>query len=263
MIIIPARLNSSRLPNKVLAKIGNTPMVILTTQAVRDIDKVVIATDSNEVLDIAKSYGIEAIITSNTHKSGTDRVFEAASKLGLSNDDIILNIQADEPFIEKEVVQKLFDLTKEYQKDDDVLMTTCYKIIDSSSANDPNIVKVVTNLKNEAIYFSRSKIPFNRDNKEITYKGHLGLYGYTYKKLKIYCNLKEGMLEDIEKLEQLRVIDNGYKIAIAEVKTNSFGIDTKEDLQKALKKYNWVQWFSSLEINIRYLKFIFTIFILY
>ena len=233
MIIIPARLASTRLPNKVLSKIGNTPMVIKTAQAVKAIDKVIIATDSKEVIEVAKEYNIEAILTSNVHKSGTDRIYEAATKLNAKDSDIILNIQADEPFIEQNVVQKLYDLTKEYANCEETIITTCYKLINSQEANDPNIVKVVTNLQNEALYFSRAKIPYDRDNKDISYKAHLGLYGFTYKKLKTFCELKGGVLEDIEKLEQLRVLDNGKKIAITEVQTNSFGIDTAEDLKRA------------------------------
>jgi 3-deoxy-manno-octulosonate cytidylyltransferase (CMP-KDO synthetase) len=235
MIIIPARLKSTRLPNKVLAKIGNEPMVIKTANAVKELDKVVIATDSDEVMNVAKSYGIKAVLTSTSHKSGTDRIYEAAKKLNLKDDEIIINLQADEPFIEKEVVSALIDLTKKYADNKDIIATSCYKIINSNEANDPNIVKVVTNLQNLALYFSRSKIPFSRDNNLNSYKAHLGLYGFTTSKLNEFINMQKGSLEDIEKLEQLRILDNNKQIALIEVKTKSFGIDTKEDLQKAIK----------------------------
>jgi 3-deoxy-manno-octulosonate cytidylyltransferase (CMP-KDO synthetase) len=111
MIIIPARIGSSRFPNKVLADVAGLPMVIRTAKAVENIDKVAIATDSQEVVDMAKSYGIEAIMTSTKHNSGTDRIFEAAQKLELADDEIIINVQGDEPFIEEEVVKAVFDLT--------------------------------------------------------------------------------------------------------------------------------------------------------
>jgi len=233
MIIIPARLKSTRLPNKVLELIGNTPMVIKTAQAVSEIDSVAIATDSEEVLEVAKQYNIKAVLTSSSCKSGTDRIYEAAKKLNLSNDEIIINVQADEPFIEKEVVQKLYNLTKAHSINNQIVATSCYKLIDAKSANDPNIVKVVTNLDNMALYFSRSKIPYAREIELKSYKAHLGLYGFTFKKLEEFCQMQSGILEDIEKLEQLRILDNGYKIALCEVKSNSFGIDTPADLQRA------------------------------
>jgi len=235
MIIIPARLASSRLPNKVLAKIGGTPMVIKTAQAVESIDRVVIATDSQKVIDIAQSYNFEAVLTSCSCKSGTDRIFEACQKLDLPRDEIVINVQADEPFIEVEVVQTMLDITKKYAKDKNIVATTCYKIISKQSALDPNIVKVVTNLDNMALYFSRSLIPFAREDSLKKYKAHLGLYGFTVEKLEKFCNMNSGILEDIEKLEQLRILDNGYKIALSEVKSDSFGIDTQEDLNKALR----------------------------
>jgi 3-deoxy-manno-octulosonate cytidylyltransferase (CMP-KDO synthetase) len=118
MIIIPARIGSSRFPNKVLADIGGIPMVVRTAMAVQDIDSVVIATDAQEVVDIAKTHNIEAVITSSAHKSGTDRIYEAARKLGLKEDEVIINVQGDEPFIEHDVVQAIYNLTKKNAPDD-------------------------------------------------------------------------------------------------------------------------------------------------
>lgn len=237
MIIIPARLASTRLPNKVLEDINGTPMVIRTALAVESVDSVTIATDSNEVLEVAKSYGINAVLTSQSCKSGSDRIYEAAKKMGLSSDEIVINVQADEPFIEDCVVQSVYDLTKECAKNSDIIATTCYKIVSANDAKDPNLVKVVTNLDNMALYFSRSPIPFSRDGNLNEYKAHLGIYGFTVEKLEKFCNMSGGVLEDIEKLEQLRVLDNGYKIALTEVQSSSFGIDTKEDLEKAVKMH--------------------------
>ena len=116
MIIIPARIGSSRFPNKVLADIGGMPMVVRTAKAVEDIDNVVIATDSQEVIDIASIHGIQAVLTSDKHQSGTDRIYEAAQKLDLDEDEIIINVQGDEPFIETEVVQAIYDMTKKKKK---------------------------------------------------------------------------------------------------------------------------------------------------
>lgn len=237
MIIIPARIGSSRFPNKVLADIGGIPMVIRTAQAVAHIDKVAIATDSQEVIEIAKQYKIKAILTSTEHNSGTDRIYEASQKLNLLDDEVIINVQGDEPFIEQEVVQAVFDLTQKNKNNPDIIMNSCYKIIDNPEADDPNIVKLVTTDNDIALYFSRSKIPYPRDHHFNDYKGHIGIYGFTKKSLETFCQLSPAPLEEIEKLEQLRALYHGYKIAMIEVKTESFGIDTPEDLENALNIY--------------------------
>jgi len=238
MIIIPARIGSSRFPNKVLADIAGLPMVIRTAKAVESIDKVAIATDSQEVIDIAKKHNILAIITSSEHNSGTDRIYEAAKKLNLNDDEVIINVQGDEPFIEKEVVKAVFDLTTKNKTNHKIMMNSCYKIMNNPEADDPNIVKLVTTDENLALYFSRAKIPYPRDHHFNEYKGHLGIYGFTKKSLEIFCQLSPAPLEDIEKLEQLRAIYHGYDIAMIEVETKSFGIDTPEDLENALNIYH-------------------------
>jgi len=233
MIIIPARLASNRFANKVLVDICGVPMVIATANRVKEIDSVVIATDSIEVIDIAKKYGYKAVMTSSEHKSGTDRINEAVNNLELSEDEIVLNVQADEPFIEPEVVKKLYDKTKEIVFQD-TIMTSCYKLINPKFATDPNHVKVVIDAYSNAIYFSRSKIPYDREE-HLEYFGHLGLYGFTKRKLNEFCSLPPSPLEDIEKLEQLRAIYHSKKIAMVEVESRSFGIDTKSDLKNALE----------------------------
>jgi 3-deoxy-manno-octulosonate cytidylyltransferase (CMP-KDO synthetase) len=237
MIIIPARIGSSRFPNKVLADIAGMPMVIRTAKAVEDIDKVVIATDAKEVVDIAKAYGIEAVLTSTDHQSGTDRIYEAARLLELKENEIIINVQGDEPFIETDVVQAVYDLTVKNAANEKILMNSCYKEISNPEADDPNIVKVVTDENDLALYFSRAKIPYPRDHHFDAYQGHLGIYGFTLKALKRFCLLKRSPLEEIEKLEQLRTLYHGYEVAMIKVKTESFGIDTPEDLEKALKHH--------------------------
>ena len=237
MIIIPARIGSSRFPNKVLADIGGTPMVIRTAMTVADIDTVVIATDSQEVIDIAQRHDIQAVMTATTHQSGTDRIYEAAQKLGLAEDEIIINVQGDEPFIETEVVQAIYNLTKKYKNNEKVLMNSCYKTISNPEADDPNIVKVVTDTDDIALYFSRAKIPYPRDHHFDAYKGHLGIYGFTMRSLAQFCTLTPAPLESIEKLEQLRALYHGYEVAMIEVETESFGIDTPEDLEKAVRHH--------------------------
>lgn len=237
MIIIPARLNSSRFENKILVDILGLPMVIRTAKQVSSLDKVVIATDSQAVIDLAKEHGFDAVMTSTAHQSGTDRINEAANILNLSDDEIIVNVQADEPFIEPEVVQSVIERVKAVKKNnEDVMIVSCHKKISSELADDPNHVKVLLDNNNNAIYFSRSKIPYHRDHHEnSSYCGHLGIYGFTKKSLNDFCLLKSAPIEHIEKLEQLRAIYFGHTVAMVEVSSRSFGIDTQEDLQNAIK----------------------------
>jgi len=240
MIIIPARLNSSRFENKILVDILGLPMVIRTAKQVSSLDKVVIATDSQEVIDLAKEYGFDAVMTSSEHQSGTDRINEAVNKLNLAEDEIVVNVQADEPFIEEDVIKAVINrVEKVRENDEDIMITSCYKKISSELADDPNHVKVVLNETKNAIYFSRAKVPYHRDHYENSqYYGHLGIYGFTKKSLNKFCSLNPSTLENVEKLEQLRAIDNGHKIAMVEVESKSFGIDTQEDLENALKIFN-------------------------
>ena len=238
MIIIPARIGSSRFPNKVLADIGGMPMVIRTAKAVEGIDDVVIATDSQEVIGIAAKHNIKAVMTSEAHQSGTDRIYDAVQTLGLAEDEIIINVQGDEPFIESDVVQAIYTLTKKNRDNTRIMMNSCYKVISNPEADDPNIVKVVTDEKDIALYFSRAKVPYPRDHHFDAYKGHLGIYGFTVRSLRSFCALSPAPLESIEKLEQLRALYHGYEVAMVEVNTESFGIDTPEDLEKAMKHHN-------------------------
>jgi 3-deoxy-manno-octulosonate cytidylyltransferase (CMP-KDO synthetase) len=234
MIIIPARLKSSRFENKILADILGLPMVIRTAKRVEALDDVVIATDSNEVIKLAQEHNIKAVMTSEDHQSGTDRINEAANILELNNDDVIVNVQADEPFIEPEVVQAVIDSIKSSQ--DSFTMVSCYKKINTELADDPNHVKVVINTQGYASYFSRAKIPYNRDHyQNVDYLGHLGIYGFTKASLNQFCSLDNSALENIEKLEQLRALSNNLPIKMVEVVSQSFGIDTKEDLENALR----------------------------
>jgi 3-deoxy-manno-octulosonate cytidylyltransferase (CMP-KDO synthetase) len=234
MIIIPARLNSSRFENKILVDILGLPMVIRTAKRVEQLDDVVIATDSKDVIELAKRFNVKAVMTSSEHQSGTDRINEAVSILELKDDEIVINVQADEPFIEPEVVQAVIDEVKKLQSND-FAMVSCYKEITSEMADDPNHVKVVCDDNSDAIYFSRAKIPYHRDHYNNTkYKGHLGIYGFTKKSLNDFCMLKSSELEQTEKLEQLRALSNGQKISMVKVESKSFGIDTKEDLENAL-----------------------------
>lgn len=235
MIIIPARLASTRFPQKVLADIGGLPMVVRTAKAVEHLDKVVVAADDEKIIEVCKEYGVKAMLTSTTHKSGTDRINECANLLNLDEDEIIINVQADEPFIETEVVESLINKLKELQaKKEPFIMGSCYNSINAESAEDPNLVKVVLDDENNAIYFSRSLIPYNRSGRA-NYFGHIGIYGFSKKSLKEFCNLSDAPIEDIEGLEQLRAIYHQKKITMLKVASTGFGIDTPEDLARAIE----------------------------
>ena len=234
MILIPARLASTRFPEKVLADIGGLPMVVATAKAVEGVDEVAVATDSEKVMEVCAEYGVQCVMTSPSHRSGTDRIDEAAARLGLDDDEIVLNVQADEPFIEPEVVGTLKKLVEKHRHESRTMICSLYKPVTPDAAKDPNLVKVVTDESGYALYFSRSPIPFDRDGGFDGYKGHLGLYGFTRRMLARFCTLPPSLLEETEKLEQLRALSHGYAIAMAEIRTQSFGIDTPEDLAKAL-----------------------------
>ena len=235
MIIIPARLASTRFSNKILKEINGVPMFVATALRVSGVDDVAVAVDESSVLDIAKAHGIKAVLTSKDHQSGTDRINEAAQILGLNESEIIINVQADEPFIEPENIAKFRAFCE--QNKEKAFMFSCYKKMDDEFADDKNLVKVVTDFEGYALYFSRSRIPFNRSECK-SYKAHLGIYGYSVKSLKEFCGLLPSSLENTEKLEQLRALENGKKIAMLEVESQSIGIDSEEDYQRALAKFS-------------------------
>jgi 3-deoxy-manno-octulosonate cytidylyltransferase (CMP-KDO synthetase) len=235
MIIIPARLASTRFPQKVIVDIGGLPMVVRTAKRVAHLDRVVVAADDEKIIEICKEHGVEAMLTSTTHKSGTDRIHECATILNLDDNELIINVQADEPFIEPDVVESLMTKLKELQKNDEpFIMGSCYNAINADSAQDPNLVKVVLDDADNAIYFSRSAIPYNQGG-GAKYFGHIGIYGFSKKSLKEFCSLKDAPIEDIEKLEQLRAIYHQKKITMVKVASTGFGIDTEEDLERAIE----------------------------
>jgi 3-deoxy-manno-octulosonate cytidylyltransferase (CMP-KDO synthetase) len=233
MIIIPARLSSTRFPRKVLADIGGLPMVVRTAKRVEELDRVVVAAEDEEIVEVCKSHGIEAMLTSSTHKSGTDRINECAQLLDIADEELVINIQADEPFIETEVVALLMERLEQLKSSGaPFVMGSCYNAVNAEAAEDPNLVKVIMDADHNAIYFSRSCIPYNRSG-AATYFGHIGIYGFTKKSLHDFCALDDAPLEDIEKLEQLRALYHGRKISMVKVASTGFGIDTQEDLKRA------------------------------
>jgi len=233
LVVIPARLNSSRLPNKVLLKVQGKSIIEYVYRQVEKsklVDKIIVATDSEIVLKDVNNFGGEAVLTSSKHQSGTDRVAEVAKKYNFKN---IINVQGDEPNISPNLIDSLF-FELENEK---VYFVSAMSLINSfDEVANPNVVKVICDINNYAIYFSRSQIPFIRDNDfQIDFFKHIGIYGFKKDFLIKYSKLSQTNLELSEKLEQLRAIENGYKIKMAKTDYNSFGIDTLEDFENFKK----------------------------
>lgn len=238
MIIIPARLASTRFKEKILCDIKGLPMFAYTAKKMSELDEVCVAVDEVKVLQLALDLGLKAVLTSKDHESGTDRINEACMKLGLKDDAIIINVQADEPFIELENLRHF----KEFASQNiakGAFMASCYKRCSAKEADDENLVKLISDKDNKALYFSRSKIPFERSNYEEAFKAHLGIYAYSVKSLREFCTLKSSNLEKAEKLEQLRAIENGKTIKMLEIQTQSMGIDSLEDYERAKAKFGF------------------------
>ncbi|RUM93402.1 MAG: 3-deoxy-manno-octulosonate cytidylyltransferase [Thermodesulfatator sp.] len=237
--IIPARLHSSRLPGKPLADICGKPMVLRVVERVKKIKSIgrtVVATDSREIFDTVKKHGFEAVMTDSAHTSGTDRLAEAAEILALEPEEIVVNVQGDQPLVEPETVEAVLNALL---RSDSAVMATAACPMSREEARDPNRVKVVLDCSGNALYFSRSLIPFDRDgilrNESKPYLRHIGIYAYPVNFLQKFVKMAPGRLESIEKLEQLRVIENGFDIAVKILKAAPVDVDTRDDL-KAVRK---------------------------
>lgn len=241
VVIIPARLGSSRLPGKVLADICDKPMVQHVYEAAlkaTQIESVYIATDSKEVQKVCEEFTKNIIMTSTTHESGTDRLAEAVGQIEC---DGVINVQGDEPLIDPELIDTLaLKLSSESTK----MVSAMHKIIQTQELKSPNAVKVTVDKNMNALYFSRSIIPHHRDNWDtlinhhekipeplIFYK-HIGIYGYTKNFLRQYAAMAQSYLEKLEKLEQLRVLENGHNIRMVETEYVPVGVDTQADLEQ-------------------------------
>ncbi len=236
--IIPARYESTRFPGKPLVLIKNKPMIQwVYEKALSTVDYLCVATDDPRIAEAVDRFNGRVIMTSPEHRSGTDRCAEAAGKLKFTVDfDVVINIQGDEPFIRPEQINTL----KSCFDQETQIATLIKKIEYTSELFNPTKPKVVIDNLNNALYFSRSPIPFNRNEKEenwltSTYWAHIGIYGFRKNVLDEITRLKPGRLEITESLEQLRWLENGYKIKTAESFTQGFGIDTPDDLSRALQ----------------------------
>lgn len=240
--IIPARYASTRFPGKPLVDINGKPMIQhVFEQASKVLNYVFVATDDSRIYDVVKNFGGNVVMTSSEHQSGTDRCYEALKNIEKelnTNFNVVVNIQGDEPFIEPNLIKTLAEC---FDEPDTEIATLVKKATTLDELKDINKPKVVVSIDNQAIYFSRSTIPFLRqfpmeewlDNHK--YFLHIGLYAYKTEILKKITQLKPSPLELAESLEQLRWIENGLKITVREVEYNSIGVDTPEDLEKILK----------------------------
>ena len=232
--MIPARYASTRLPGKPLLDIAGKPMVIrVAEQAAKSgAGEIVIATDFEKILETAKVYNIKAEMTRIDHASGTDRIAEVAAKLGWVDDDIVVNVQGDEPLIDPKLIQQV--AAHLAQSKNAVMATACHAIHDEESFLNPNIVKVVIDTHGNALYFSRAPIPYPRDEvhkQALQAHRHIGIYAYRVGFLKKYAQLAVTELEKIESLEQLRVLYHGYKIGVVVTENApASGVDTQVDL---------------------------------
>jgi len=244
-VLVPARLASTRLPNKPLADIEGLPMIVRVAQraAQSKASRVVVASDAPEVLHACAAHGIEAVLTRSDHVSGSDRLAEACVLLGLDGQDLVLNVQGDEPLIEPVMIDACAELLR--QRPECVMSTVAHALADSPEGQaefaNPNVVKLVTDKNGLALYFSRAHIPFWRDGQSRGSKQaqpgsalrHVGLYGYRAQFLRRFPQLALSPLEQIESLEQLRVLWHGERIAVhVSEQRPGPGVDTPEDLER-------------------------------
>ena len=209
-IVIPARFSSERLPGKPLRQIHGKPMIewvyLAATRA--EAGEIVVATDDMRIADAVTAFGGNACLTADSHRSGTDRIREVASKLNWSSDSIVVNLQGDEPLMP---AANLAQVARNLALNEDCVMATLYREVDAAEAQNPELVKLVHDVRGRALYFSRSAIPFDRGGVQ-RYCGHVGIYAYRAGFLEDFSKLGQSELERSESLEQLRVLENGYSI---------------------------------------------------
>lgn len=233
--LIPARFDSKRFPGKMLAMIGEMPLIVLTWKNISQMDifdDVIVVTDNEAIFLEVEAAGGKALMSEKEHRSGTDRIAEAAEKL---DHELFVNVQGDEPFISKSALESI----KSAFSDESVQIASLMRKIDKKEdVENPNIVKVVTDDDNFSMYFSRSTIPYNRDGREnVDYYGHIGVYAFRREILLKFPDMPQSELEKTEKLEQLRFLSRGYKIKMIETEYSGIGIDTPKDLEFAREYY--------------------------
>ena len=272
--IIPARYYSTRFPGKPLAMIHGKPMVqhvYERARKARNLDLLLVATDTLLIFETVQAFGGEAILTREDHETGTDRLAEVSETLALADEDIVVNIQGDEPLVQPRMIEVLVDAL--LQTEDAPMATLAFPSFDDDEFLNPHVVKVVMDMKGMALYFSRSPVPFRRDQscglgdwdrvpterpssravmetverepadpvpspERCGFLKHLGYYAYRASFLKIFTSLSPTQLEQTEKLEQLRALEHGYSIRVAISPCQTVGVDTPEDLEKVITLLN-------------------------
>ncbi len=237
IVIIPSRYGSTRFEGKPLSLINNKPMIQHVYERSQDaskVDDVLVATDDQRIVDAVGAFGGRAIMTSNKNRSGTDRIAEAAEIIGLEMDDIVINVQGDQPLMDPRCLDQLVEPFHSGQEIE--MSTLAFKIVREREITDPKDVKVTFDNRMCALYFSRAPIPLGRDpeTRHATFK-HLGFYAYTRKFLEIFKRLEEGTLEAVEKLEQLRALEHGYRIKVVVTPYDSPEVDLPEDIPRIEK----------------------------
>ncbi len=230
--VIPARYGSTRFEGKPLEIIHGKTMIewVYKRSLSSKLDKVVVATDDDRIVEVVKSFGGEVILTSRDHETGTDRIAEVAQNY--RDFDVIINVQGDEPLIESSMINSL--ITPFIEEPELKMATLKYKLDNMEDVNNPNIVKVICDKNDYAIYFSRNPIPFPRKLEISNYYKHIGVYAYKRDFVLDYAKMPQTPLEISESLEQLRVLENCYKIKVLETKHKVLGVDTPEDLIKVI-----------------------------
>ena len=235
--MIPARYGATRFPAKLMQDLCGKPVIVHTYERVADtrlFDEVYVVTDDDHIEKAIREVGGKVIRSKKEHNSGSDRLAEASRDLDV---DIIVNVQGDEPFTDKENLQKVIDIFAKDLTKSIAVASLMERITDPDDIANPNNVKVVVNKFGQALYFSRNIIPFPRDpNTKVSYYKHIGIYAYRKEALQQFTELPPSLLEETEKLEQLRYLENGFKIRLALTDIPTIGIDTPEDLERARKR---------------------------
>lgn len=247
LVVIPARFASTRLHGKPLADLGGKPMVVRVAERARasGAAAVWVATDAQAVFDAVKLHGHEAMLTRDDHATGTDRIAEVAQRLGLDDDEIVVNVQGDEPLIAPELIRKVAQSLADHA--DASVATACHPIADAASLLNSNVVKVVLDRSGHALYFSRAPIPYPRDSFAVnqgalpaglpSYR-HIGIYAFRASYLRLYSKLEPAEIERFEALEQLRALWHGHRIAVAVTEhAPDAGVDTAEDLERVRRSF--------------------------
>ena len=238
--IIPARYHSTRFPGKPLVNILDKPMfwhVYTRASQCQKLSTVLLATDDDRIFQAAEELGVRVVMTRSDHNSGTDRVLEAATALGVMDEDVVVNIQGDEPALEPAMLTELLEPFGR----PDIQVTTLARKMDTQEANNPDRVKVVFSGDGRALYFSRATIPYPREARNVPFYCHIGLYAFRMKVLRRFSGLQPTPLEECEKLEQLRLLESGIPIHVAVTSHKSIGVDRPEDVavvEKIIREQN-------------------------